>query len=72
MTATLAEPQFLEITAAARQLGVSDSLLRKLERDHKIPPAIRTNLGTRLYDEQLIETIRAARTAAAATRQGAA
>ncbi len=70
MTATT--PQYMEITAAARRLGVSDSLLRKLERQGRIPLAPRTAGGQRLYTVEAIEAIRTAREAARGTRQGAA
>lgn len=67
-TATI-PPQLSEIHLAAQQLGVSGSLLRKLERQQKIPPALRSVGGMRLYTPEMIEAIRAAREVARDARQ---
>ncbi len=69
MIAAAPPPQFCEIQFVARALGCSDGALRKWERQHKIPPAIRTVGGIRLYTPEMIEVIRAAREAARDARQ---
>ena len=73
MGATVEKPALLSTGAAARLLGVSMSMLLKLEREGKIPPAMRlVGSDRRVYGAEDIEAIRAARTAAGTARQGAA
>ena len=49
----------IHITEAGRQLGVSAGLLRRLEREAKIPPARRDRFGARVYSEVDLALLRA-------------
>ena len=70
MPLATAEPaHYLEIGAAARLLGVSGSLLRKLESQRKITPPLRTSGGRRLFTHDEVEAIRAAREGVRDARQ---
>jgi len=66
---TPGQTQYLEIGAAARLLGVSGSLLRKLESQHKIAPPLRTSEGRRLFTYAEVEAIRVTREATMGARQ---
>jgi DNA-binding transcriptional MerR regulator len=70
--ATQDPAQYLEIGVAARLLGISGFLLRKLESQRKIAPPLRTSAGRRLFTYQEVEAIRAVRAAASNARQVAA
>ena len=67
------QAQLLSTGAAARYLGISQSLLLKHEREGRIPPAHRVaGSDRRVYSLGDLQAIQAAREAAKATRQGAA
>ncbi len=55
--------QFLEIGTAARSLGLSITRLRQLEAEGRIPHALRTDQGTRIYRPEDVEAIKHAREA---------
>lgn len=57
------EPQYLEISTVARQLGVATETIRAWERRKIITPPIRTTSGTRLYTETDVEAMRQAQQA---------
>ncbi len=48
----------VQISKAARRLGVSVTLLRRLERERKIPPA-RRNFSGRVYSESDLALLKA-------------
>lgn len=69
------EPELFEISAVARQLGVSADTIRQWERRKMIPPPRRTTSGKRLFtpiDVQAMEQAQRARLARTRTLQPAA
>ncbi len=61
MTATAAEPQFIESGPVARELGIAVETLRLWERTGKIACARRTAGGRRLYTREEVDRIRRVR-----------
>jgi len=49
----------IRVSRAAAQLGVSPGYLRRLERQHRIPPARRDAFGDRVYSELDLMLLRA-------------
>jgi len=62
-------PAYLEIGDVARRCGCSPTLLRRLEAQRRILIAPRTATGRRLYTEEQVEEIKAARAKQHADRQ---
>jgi len=60
---------YIEIAAASQLCGCSPTWLRYLEAHGRIPVALRTGTGRRLYTEEQIEEIKAVRAKQHADRQ---
>lgn len=63
------DPAFFGVTGVARATGVTPEAVRQWEAAGRIPRAIRTDAGNRLWTADVVEEIKASRAARSATQR---